>query len=238
MIRTTRALLLVGLTCSCATGRHPTGQDVEWFRSGFYAGVMAGEASLDASSSDLDDVLAALGYTGSTDVDDSDFAFALFGGYRFEEPFAVEVGYANLGEVDSTVQTNAADPQSVLGAVVDEQPFLGRGFFLTGRWFPVDETWIQVGVGGGAWIWEADVEAETGGVRVKREEDGIDPILGLTLLVDLVSWLQLRAEYDLYFLDGEEAGVLMAGLQFDLGGWGRRGRTPAPIGEDLLAWRP
>lgn len=210
----TPALALVVVVCAC-TVRAPQTQ-VQWFKSGVYVGVMAGVADLGVSSAELEEDLADLGHLSNVDLDDSDLAYTFYAGYRFEQPFAIEVGYVNLGEIEASITT-----PSPLGPFVNDLdnvvPFLGEGYYIDARWYAIDTDRVHVGVGGGVWLWEAEVEAAgaLGGFDL-IDEDGIDPVLGINVLIDLTDRIQLRAEYDRYFFDDESADVLMVGLQFRL----------------------
>ncbi len=210
----TPALALVVVVCAC-TVRAPQTQ-VQWFKSGVYVGAMAGVADLGVSSADLEEDLAGLGHMSDVDLDDSDLAYTFYAGYRFEEPFSIEAGYVNLGEVDGSILT-PSPPGPFLDDLENVYPFLGEGYYVNARWYPIDTDRVHVGVGGGVWMWEAEVEA-TGALGSFDfiDEDGIDPVIGVSVLIDLNPSIQLRAEYDRYFFDDEEADVLLVGLQFRL----------------------
>lgn len=65
--------------------------------AGFYAGAGFGQTSVDLGDT-----------TGIDRVDDTDTGFKLYGGYRFNENFALEAGYADLGEATMGI-TGLAD---------------------------------------------------------------------------------------------------------------------------------
>ncbi|MHB1241067.1 MAG: hypothetical protein ACYC18_11270 [Gammaproteobacteria bacterium] len=64
-----------------------------------YVGVNLGQSDWHASSGDLDAALAGAGVTAISSVDDTDFAYKLFAGYRFNPNFALEGGYVDLGSL-------------------------------------------------------------------------------------------------------------------------------------------
>jgi len=189
-------------------------QEVDWFQSGPYAGAMIGLATLGASGDDLEDDLASLGNTTSADLDRGDLAWRVFGGWRFEQPFSVELGYANLGRAESTIATNAPNVPAFLDDVVETQPFLGRGIELEGRWWVVDTDRFDLGLGAGLWYWTAEIEAIAAtGEKATGTETGLDPLLGIDALFRLVRRLDARVGLERYWLEDEGATVVWIGLQ-------------------------
>lgn len=72
--------------------------------NGFYFGVTGGQSQADLSKDELDDIVldsfAVAGapvLTATSDLEDKDTSFSLFGGYRFSEYFALEAGYVDFG---------------------------------------------------------------------------------------------------------------------------------------------
>lgn len=74
---------------------------------GWYFGVTGGQAKADLDQDELDelvfdtfDAAGAPVVDGSSDLDDSDTSFSLFGGYRISRYFAVEAGYIDFGTAE------------------------------------------------------------------------------------------------------------------------------------------
>lgn len=72
--------------------------------AGWYIGGSIGESKIDADQDALDEEfvllfedMGASVLSGSSSIEDSDTAFALFAGYRFSPYFALEGGYQDLG---------------------------------------------------------------------------------------------------------------------------------------------
>lgn len=61
--------------------------------TGFYGGIGVGQSKVELNSADFG---PAAGETVS--IDDKDTAWKFFGGYKFTQNFAAELGYAKLGE--------------------------------------------------------------------------------------------------------------------------------------------
>ncbi|HED64583.1 MAG TPA: hypothetical protein ENJ09_03405 [Planctomycetes bacterium] len=208
-------LLLGAVLSSCSVGRFHARQEVNWFRSGFYGGAMAGVASTGDSSADLDRALAKRGYSTDSSLDDSDSAYNIYGGYRFESSFAVELGYVNLGQTSSTINATPPDLNLFLDDVADVHPVLGRGFQLCGRWFAVDRERVNLSVSAGFWVWNADIDAQAGTGEVSRSDrSGIDPTIGVAATLGLTDRLDLRAAWDRYYLDGDSADAFWLGVQW------------------------
>jgi hypothetical protein len=68
---------------------------------GFYVGASIGAATIEQSGSQPD--------LGDFEIDDSDYAHKLFGGYQFSPLFAVEGSYRDLGKPSSKTATTALD---------------------------------------------------------------------------------------------------------------------------------
>jgi hypothetical protein len=205
------ALLLGG--CAAARGARP--QEVQWFRSGPYAGGSLGVSNAHGSASELDSQLAELGHTTMSTLDDTDSGWKVHLGYRFERPFAIEVGYVELGQVTSTIQVTTSDLDQFLEDVADVHPALGSGPFLVGQYSPYDHGRVELGLRAGVWLPDSEIEskATVPGGEIDIEQDSFDPLLGLVFLCEITRWLELRLEYEKYWIDGEDADFVSVGLQ-------------------------
>ncbi len=196
-------------------GSQPRGiQEVQWFRGGPYAGASLGISNADGSAGELDEELAERGHTSSSTLDDTDTAWKVWAGYRFERPLALEAGYAELGQVTSTIRVTTGDLQQFLRDVAEVHPFLGSGIFLAGLFSPYDEGPVELDLRAGLWLWETDVESQAApGGEIDVDDRNVDPLLGLVFLFELTRWLEVRLEYEKYFLDDRDADVVSLGLQ-------------------------
>ena len=199
------------LSCSSTSFRT---QEVDWFKSGYYAGAMVGKATLNVSASDIDSDLADEGYSTSTMFENDDTAWNVFGGYRFQDPYAIEVALVDLGQVESTIGASPPDLNQFLEDVSDVHPFLGQGISITGRWFVVDQDRLELSLAGGVWLWKADVEVIAAtGETVDIDETGLDLTFGATGTYAVDDNLDLRLSWDRMYLDGESADVFWIGFQ-------------------------
>ena len=73
--------------------------------SGFYAGLSLGQSSMTD---------ACTGLPAGVSCDDKDSAWKIFGGYQFSRNFALELGYANLGEAKASGGGVSAAPDATV----------------------------------------------------------------------------------------------------------------------------
>jgi OOP family OmpA-OmpF porin len=99
---------------------------------GWYIGTDIGFASTDISSNNLDNFYQASGVSAnSIDIDDTDMAFSVFGGYQFSSYFAVEGGYVDLGERSVTFTGEGTDIASFYDNAEHVYPQSGKGLSVT-----------------------------------------------------------------------------------------------------------
>jgi hypothetical protein len=189
-------------------------QEVDWFQSGPYVGGLLGMAALGVSDGSFEDDLSSLAANTSANLDQADFAWRAFGGWRFDAPFSIELGYSHLGRADSTIAANVANLQDFLDDVVATQPFLGRGIDVQGRWWMVDTDRFDVGLGAGLWYWTAEIEATAAsGESASDTQTGLDLLLGLDALFRVLDRLDVRVGLEHYRIEDEGATAGWIGLQ-------------------------
>ncbi len=160
--------------------------------SGFYIGASAGGATLEADIGDI-------GIPGlPSDIDEDDTAIKVFGGYQFDLPvidLGIELGYVDFGEPDI----------DVLGEVllVDTSGINAWGVAS------IDVGPIDVFGKLGMIAWDVDASLLDESVS----DDGTDIGYGLGAAFNLAS-LQIRAEYEIYDLDGTDLSMLSLGVAF------------------------
>ncbi len=226
---------LVSSALTRPAGRHraqvqetTTTSQVDWFRSGPYVGVTLGVATSNAEDSDIDDALADIGIDAEADLDNNDVGWKLFGGYRFEGPFAMEIAAVDLGTIESDIEITT--PSTSLDTVAENHPFSAKGAAVSGTWYAVDEEEFQLGLKGGLWWWDGEVEANgPGGMKGTASESGIDVLYGLIGTYDLGSGWALRGEVEHYRVDADGVTFIAIGAQWAPPASSRR---PAPISYD------
>jgi OOP family OmpA-OmpF porin len=181
-------------------------------QSPWYLGASVGQSSIDASSGDIesgflvDDAFTARGTT----LDDRDTGWKLFAGYRLSRFFALEAGWADLGEASFNT-TIAAAP----AGTTPTPPFpirataTARGAFLSAlaQW-PVTSS-LTVFAKAGAYRSEAEfteVITTTGATRVSRTERRTAPNYGVGLQWAFSPGLGARLELERFKKVGRGIG--------------------------------
>ena len=138
------------------------------------------------------------------DFDDEDFAFKLFGGYRFHENFAVEADYLDFGEPDD----------DILGINLEVDLYAlalyGVGILpLTDQF----ELFAKLGIA----YWDAEVDGSFLGISASDDEDGTDLAYGLGASFAFTDQLAARVEYeriDVDDLDNAEMFTVSGEVRF------------------------
>lgn len=180
----------------------------------FYLGGNFGLTDGNESAGDLQNDINRRGPASrsvAVDLDDTDVGYKVFLGYRFVQPFAVELGYTGLEGPDSTIRTNAVDAD-LIGDIHDLHPVTGRGPSLALVAYPVRCGRFDLFARIGVWYWEADVRVNVGNIEVRNDPNGLDPIIGLGAQYRLFSRVRARLEYERYFLGNSEVDLLSLGL--------------------------
>lgn len=149
--------------------------------AGFYSGFGIGQALVDER-----------GY------DDEDTAFTALGGYQFNRYFALEAGYADLGEIEPELTGRALEASSLYFTAVGIVPFSNRfsGYAKAGiqRW---------------------DLDAALPGLTGTSDDSGSDPVYGLGLQVRLTDAFALRGEYSRFEIEDIDADLAQVQVRFD-----------------------
>ncbi len=135
--------------------------------------------------------------------DESDTAWKIFGGYRFNDYFAVEGGYADLGEPEDTL--------SGINVELDIDAFVVEavGFVPLGQQF---ELFGKLGVAS----WDAKATASAGGVSASADDDGTDLAWGVGGKFGVAPNFDIRAEWEAVDIDGaDQADFLSVGVQYN-----------------------
>jgi OOP family OmpA-OmpF porin len=189
-------------------------------QSGFYIGASIGSATVDIEDGAAS-ALTQLGITNvSGNIDDTDFSYKLFGGYKINKNFAVEGGYANLGKFTTNASGTAlGQTLSASGDVKSYAIFLDAVGIL-----PASEEFSVFGKLGFAYTdTTASASASLAGFSASSSESAGQwvPKLGLGAQYYVTKAVALRAEYEYYFNVGDEnttgqsdVQVFSAGITF------------------------
>ena len=168
----------------------------------WYAGGNLGQSRINYNSSQLSADLAAAGITGTGSVTNTDVGGKLFVGYQFNENFALEGGYFNMGRFASINGTfTAPAPGGTFSATIKGQgvnldavgllPF-NNGFSILGR------------LGAAYFETKADATATTAGFAgySNATSGKLVPALGIGLQYDFTKSVAGRLEVQRYIKVG------------------------------------
>lgn len=181
--------------------------------AGPYVGASGGYAWIDVNASDIEGAFAVddAFVASDTSIDDTDTAWKAFAGYRFNQFFAVEASYVDLGQASFvTTVTSAPPPYNAF------TPFQVHGTAEATGYSVVAIVGVPLGPGAllfakaGAFRWEADFTERVPGfatARVARSERDTKPTYGVGFELRLWQALRLRAELERF----EEVGSGIGG---------------------------
>lgn len=163
--------------------------------NGYYAGLGFGQATSDA---DTAGILFISGPSALT-VDDTDTAFNIFGGFKFNDYFAMELAYVDLGEV--SVTANGAGFSDTYKFALD-----GLVVEAVGTW-PINKHFSLIGKFGFI-AWNSDATVNLSGIgSFSVNEDSTDLAFGVGGQFNFSKNFGLRAEFDSFDIDVTEAGA-------------------------------
>jgi OmpA-OmpF porin, OOP family len=164
---------------------------------GFYAGASIGTTKL--SDDGFDDA--------GIDVDDSDTGFKIFGGYSFNNNFAVELSYFDLGEV------NGAFNEPFVGNVSFDVGISGFNASAVGR-LPVSDTFSLFGKLGFA-SYDVDGHVSIAGVGSGSDSSSeTDLSYGVGAALSFGGQWEARIEYEAIDVDSGDANMLSVGAMY------------------------
>jgi OOP family OmpA-OmpF porin len=194
--------------------------------AGWYAGLGAGVSSADELSSlsggDLELALIDSGIAasiGSFSADDSDTGWRVFGGYGFNDYFAVEGFYTDLGSFDSTFSGTVEDggeggPLALDGSV----SFEAQGFGIFGvLMYPLGAGFSVLGKAGGI-HWDADVPiavvVDGSGASGSVGDDGTDFAWGGGLKYQITEQLAVDVQYESFDVFDTDVELISGNLSW------------------------
>ncbi|MGD8907892.1 MAG: outer membrane beta-barrel protein [Chromatiales bacterium] len=154
--------------------------------------------------------------------DDSRFAWQLRLGYVFTPGWGMEIGYVDLGDVETTFTGSALDIDAFLSSSSDIHPNTADGFLLSGVYrHPLGRIpQLEAVVRAGAFIWssEYDLNGATGSLRVDENGTDLSFGLGLSLGLDRLDSLPpgmgAHLEWQRFDLDDEWIDMFNLGISY------------------------
>lgn len=172
----------------------------------WYLGGSLGEAYVDTDNGAKDAANLLRNDYGATSVyssqDDSDFSWKLFAGYKFNQYFAVEGGYADFGKYYAKAGGVIGTPVTIKGDVSSYAVFVDAVGTL-----PLNESFSLFGKLGAAYT-HTKAKASgswSGFVDSYSDSDSeVVPKLGLGGEYSITKAVAVRAEYEHYFGVGDK----------------------------------
>lgn len=157
--------------------------------TGLYVGAGGGFTTVD-----LCDDLRAL---GAISCDDEDVGFKIFGGFKFNQYIAAEVGYADLGEITASAPgvSATAEVDGFQVAVVGSYPI--EQFSLLGKV--------------GLYVWDGEISTTFGNFH----DDGTDFMFGLGGAFHFTPQLSVRGEWERFDIDGDDVDFFSANFIYN-----------------------
>ncbi|MDP9198945.1 MAG: porin family protein, partial [Pseudomonadota bacterium] len=195
-------------------GRAHASEEGQW-----YVGAAFNQTQGSQTGSDVAADLARHGFTAdAVDIGDLDRnGYRLFAAYRFDTNWAVEAGYADMGEVSASASATvpAGEAEAYASALLESLPAsasgfeaslsyrypLGRGFALSAR--------------AGAWHWENEQRVTFGDQRLNASPEGTDLLFGVAFEWSPAKQWDIGLEASRYRVDQEDLDVLAANLKFN-----------------------
>ena len=178
--------------------------------------------SIAATKSENDDALlnsqleaSGLNATAKTE-DDIRIRWQLYGGYDFAERWGVELGYMDLGKVETTFTGTTVDIDAFLNSAQDIHPQTAQGWLVSmTHYFPIDYgTRIKARIG--IYNWEADYTLQGGNASKSVSQNGSDISYGIG--IELGEWHTTGAighlKWDHYNVEDKDFEVIAFGFSF------------------------
>ncbi|MDX1455713.1 MAG: outer membrane beta-barrel protein [Gammaproteobacteria bacterium] len=225
-------LLTAGLVASFALATAPAlateggegsfmDKTVTWFTTDTYVGIQFGSLSHDTNEADINNLTSAT-YINSVSIDDGGTGYRLFFGKKFHKNFGVELGYADLGEIDVNVDANALFPDSFLQDLANATPVAPSGILIdaVGSWtfaeFGMEGEWAdKLSLVGrlGFFMWETEVDYGRNGMTFAADDDGSDIHFGIGASYQINEDFAVRFEYEM-FQSTTEVDMIGVGVSY------------------------
>ncbi len=195
--------LIISAACALAVSQMPMTDLEAAGAAGPYVGAGGGVsmfANTNPDENDLQTELTNAGITGTVDLDTTDVAFKIYGGYTWISPLgpvdrqSVEISYMHLGSIEGTANITA--PAAV--TINLEEEVQGVGLDWVGHFDLTPDFSGLVKAGVFYWSADYDLSVTSGAATYNRNGDdtGLSPMVGLGAEYKLGSNFMLRGEWE------------------------------------------
>lgn len=189
----------------------------------WYLGAGVGNVNTSASASDLQQALENQGYTvTSVNIDKPSVGWKLFGGFQLHPNWAVEMAFADLGEVTSDVTaTGVTDINQIVQDAMNAHDFSAQGLTLDimGMLNTTGPVVLFARAGGVYYKAKVKVNEVNTGVSAESTEWGTGAHYGVGVMFPVYQKrVNIRAEWERFRVSGESIDLYSISADFHFGG--------------------
>lgn len=168
----------------------------------FYLGGAVGHADIDNNQSGFDNGNICQGsgqYDEGCSVGDGGSTGHIYGGLQLGDTYAIEVGYADLGDT-AAYRHNNYDDSATVTQETSGITIAGIARHRLGKSSPL----LAYGKAG-VFVWESEVKSSGNSYipHGRTDDNGVDPIIGAGLEYEINHNVSLRAGWDRYYGVGD-----------------------------------
>ena len=184
---------------------------------GLYLNAKLGMAAGSSNASELNRQINALGLNATaTSSDDSRSAWGLGVGFRYTPRLSLELGYVDLGSVETSLSGTAVDVATFVSSVSDIHPQSATGWEMSVNYnHPLAEK-VSLNLRGGVFHWDSRYTLDGGSVSRTLNANGSSMSFGVGAEMEVFANTRMGINYDRYDVDGEEVGLVSVGLRYGL----------------------
>jgi hypothetical protein len=149
--------------------------------SPYYAGARVGSIDSVLDSRGLNEHLQQAGYTATADLDDRDVNWGFYGGWRFSDHAAIELGYLDLGDFEAELSGDLSDGQGIVDAAARASAGSGQALTLSLRLDLPLFSIVSLRPAFGLMGWQTDTRLNTAQGRYEADADGFGALVGAAL---------------------------------------------------------
>jgi hypothetical protein len=186
-------------------------------------GAMLGRADGETGTRQINKQLRDAGLDAqASSSDNRRTAWQIRLGYEFTPNWGLELGYLDLGDVETRFTGSTVDIDAFLEASRDIHPNTADGALLSGVYsHPLGSlSWIKGVARAGLFTWSSEYKIDAGTSSYKVDENGTDFSFGLGLKMDLEGLgalppgLSTQLEWQRFDIDGEDTDLFSVGINY------------------------
>ena len=149
--------------------------------SPYYAGARVGSIDAVIDSRGLNEHLQQAGYTATADLDDRDVNWGFYGGWKFSDHAAIELGYLDLGDFEADLSGDLSDGQGIVDAAAQASAGSGQALSVSLRLDVPLFSIVSLRPAFGVLGWRTETRLNTAQGRYEADADGFGALVGAAL---------------------------------------------------------